>query len=101
MALVDLSGQTAPYTSDTGTASTSYAEQTLPKGTRTVTIQASSSIVWGYATGRGFPLAANTPLEIPVDCAVTEIQGTPIASIWIKADSGTPTIYLDCTPFRR
>jgi hypothetical protein len=100
MALIDLSSEAAPYTSDTGTASTSATEQTLPAGTKTVTIQATGAITWGYTSARLFPLAADTPLEIPVGPEPGD--PTPhVESLWIKSDSGTPTVYLDCSPYRR
>lgn len=103
MALADLAGASAPYTSDTGTASTSAAIQTLPTGTRTVTIQFNGVAgFWGYTAARLFPLAADTPLEIPVaDRPGDDLGAPPITSLYLKAASGTPTVYLDCSPFRR
>lgn len=101
MALTNLSAQQAPYTSDDGTATSSATEQTLPIDTRTVTLQMSGAGSWGYTADRTFPLAANTPLEIPVDGRVNEVGGDRVTSLYIKGDAGGETVYLDCSPFRR
>lgn len=101
MALVDLSSQTAPYISDTGTATNGYTEQRLAVGTRTVTVRLSGAGVWGYHTGRGYPLDANVGIEIPVAGRPDEPGAPTITSIWIKGDAGGETVYLDCSPFRR
>ncbi len=102
MALTDLSAQSAPYISDDGTATASFTEQTLPKNTRTVTIEASGAIEYGYDdSGRGFPLAANTKLEIQVGGELSDPVGARITSLYLKGGSGGETIYLDCSPFRK
>lgn len=97
MAYPSFSGRTAPAV-ESGTLDTTGASVTLAPATQSVSVYAAAAAYYRWSSDDDWaPIPATTWIEF----AVSGKGGTQITALQLKADSGTPAVYIDCSPFPR
>lgn len=96
MAYPSFSGLSAPVAKD-GTLDTTGATVALADKTDTVSVYTAAAAYYRYDSSSSWmPIPATTWITLPVGAGAARIS-----SIDLKADSGTPAVYIDCSPFPR